>query len=265
VGTANTSVDPTYFYQVQNTPFGGTLPIMVNYQTAITAGASYYQVLMDGTPHTDTWTDYLWNGAAYVLQTITPKTVGGAIGCYPVHPLVQLFLWMNPSLGDLLSTTGLSNGLHTLTLQLRDGAGNPVGGPTPPLQLLVNNQQCVASLDLPLLSGTSADACGVMHYGVNKAANVSMGFTASQPANDATFSFSVVRGVTSVALPAIPPTSGPVSSAAPPIIDTVGALLGACPTAGFAVELYVAATMNNGWSRQSQYDASAALGFVLTP
>jgi len=42
-------------------------------------------------------------------------------------------------------------------------------------------------------------------------------------------------------------------------------LLGPCPTAGFAVELYVAATMNNGWSRQSQYDASALLAFVLTP
>ena len=75
----------------------------------------------------------------------------------------------------------------------------------------------------------------------------------------------MVRGVTGVTLPAAPPTSGPVSSAVSPITDTVGALLGACPTAGFAVEVYVAATINNGWSRQSQYDAEALLGFVLTP
>jgi len=53
VGTADTTVDPSYFYQVKDTPFGGTLPIMVNYQTALTAGASYYQVKIDGVPHTD--------------------------------------------------------------------------------------------------------------------------------------------------------------------------------------------------------------------
>ena len=267
VGTADTTVDPTYFYQVKATPFGGTLPIMVNYQTALTAGASFYQVKIDGTPHTDVWTDYFWNGSAYVLQTITPGQIGSVKGLYPVRPLNQLFLWLNPSLGDLLDTTGLSNGLHTLSLQLLNAAGNPLGAatPAPPLNILVNNQSCVAALSLPLLGGSPADACGVLHYGTNTAAVVSIGFTASQPANFANFSFSMVRGVTPVTLPAVPPTSGPVNTAVSPITATVGALLGPCPTAGFAVELYVAATMNNGWSRQSEYDAEALLGFVLTP
>ncbi len=264
VGLANTSVDPTYFYQVTNTPFGGTLPIMVNYQTALTAGASYYQVKVDGVPHTDVWTDYLWSGTSYVLQTITPKTVGAATGCYPVRPLAQLFLWYNTTLGDLLDTTGLSNGLHTITLQFLDGVGNPKVA-TPPLIIMVNNQPSVATLSLPLLGGLPADACGVLHYGVNKGAVLSIGFTASQPANYANFSFEMVRGVTAVALPSPPPSSGPVTAAVSPITDTVGALLGPCPTAGFAVELYVAATINNGWSRQSEYDAEALLAFVLTP
>lgn len=264
LGLADTTVDPTYFYQVKDTPFGGTLPIMVNYQTALTAGASYYQVKIDGIPHTDTWSDYLWNGVHYVLQTITPITVGPSVGCYPVRPLVQLFLWYNPTLGDLLDTAGLTNGLHILTLEFLNGAGIPMVG-TPPLEIMINNQHCVATLSLPLLGGSPADACGVLHYGANKAAVVSIGFTASQPANYANFSFSMVRGVTAVTLPAVPPTSGPVSTAVSPITDTVGALLGPCPTAGFAVELYVAATINNGWSRQSEYDADALLGFVLTP
>ena len=263
-GLADTTVDPTYFYQVKDTPFGGTLPIMVNYQTALTAGASYYQVKIDGIPHTDAWSDYLWNGTHYVLQTITPITVGPSVGCYPVRPFAQLFLWYNTTLGDLLDSTGLSNGLHTLTLQFLDGAGIPMVA-TPPLIIRVNNQPSVATLSLPLLGGSPADACGVLHYGANKAAVVSIGFTASQPANFANFSFAMVRGVTPVTLPAIPPTSGPVTTAVSPITDTVGALLGPCPTAGFAVELYVAATINNGWSRQSEYDAEALLGFVLTP
>jgi hypothetical protein len=263
-GLADTTVDPTYFYQVKDTPFGGTLPIMVNYQTALTAGASYYQVKVDGVPHTDAWSDYLWNGTQYVLQTITPKTVGPSVGCYPVRPLAQLFLWYNTTLGDLLNSTGLTNGLHTLTLQFLDSAGNPKVA-TPPLIIRVNNQPSVATLSLPLLGGLPADACGVLHYGANRAAVVSIGFSASQPANFADFSFEMTRGVTPVALPAIPPTSGPVNTAVSPITDTVGTLLGPCPTAGFAVELYVAATINNGWSRQSEYDAEALLGFVLTP
>ena len=146
-GLANTSVDPTYFYQVTNTPFGGTLPIMVNYQTALADGASYYQVKVDGVPHTDVWTDYLWNGTAYVLQTITPTTVGVSTGCYPVRPLWQLFLWYNTTLGDLLDTTGLMNGLHTITLQFLDSAGNPKVTAAP-LIIMVNNQSAVATLSI---------------------------------------------------------------------------------------------------------------------
>ena len=266
-GLADTSVDPTYFYQVKDTPFGGTLPIMVNYQTAAADGAYFYQVRVDGIPHTDTWTNYLWNGTEYVLQTISPITVGPTTALYPVHPLSQLFLWYNTSLGDLLDTTGLSNGQHTIQLFFTDAGGNLLPSiVSAPLVILVNNQNCVATLALPLLSGAPADACGVMHYGTNTAATVTMAFTASQPLNFATFSFSLVRGVTGVTLPTPPPASGPITSAVSPFTATVAALLtSSCPTAGFAGELYVAATINNGWSRQSQYDAEALLGFVLTP
>ena len=265
-GLADTSVDPTYYYQVKDTPFGGALPIMVNFQAAAGDGAYFYQVKVDGIPHTDTWTNYFWNGVTYVLETIPPKTVGPSVGCYPVHPVSELFLWINPSLGDLLDTTGLTNGLHEIVLQFTDSGGTPL--PTvvsPPLYVLINNQPCVATLSPPLLSGSPADACGVLHYGGSMASNVSIGFTASQPANFANFSFEVVRGVTGVTLPSPPPASGPVTSAVSPITDTVGDLLGGCATAGFAIDLYVAATINNGWSRQSQYDAQALMAFVLTP
>lgn len=33
-GLADTTVDPTYFYQVKDVPFGGTLPLMINHQRA---------------------------------------------------------------------------------------------------------------------------------------------------------------------------------------------------------------------------------------
>lgn len=61
------------------------------------------------------------------------------------------------------------------------------------------------------------------------------------------------------------PGGGPLLVSAPPGTEpTVADLLGACPTAGYAAEIYVAATMTNGIGRQSQCDAAALMGFVLT-
>jgi hypothetical protein len=107
--------------------------------------------------------------------------------------------------------------------------------------------------------------CGLLHYGTNKNLVATMAFTASQPANYATFSFELVKGVNPVVLPVVPPTGGPVTAAVSPFTGTVSNLLGTCTIAGFAEDLYVAATINNGWSRQSQYDAQALIAFVLAP
>ena len=48
-------------------------------------------------------------------------------------------------------------------------------------------------------------------------------------------------------------------------LPTVGSLLDACTLAGFTENLYVAHHATDGWSRQSQYDSSAARAFVLAP
>jgi len=265
MGLADTTGSPTYFYQVKDTPFGGTLPLMVNYQRAANDGAAYYRVEVDGNVRTDSWTDEMWNGTKYVPVTTTPTTVAGKSGCYPVHPVSQLFLWMNPSLGSLMDSTNIptvSPNTHTILLDFLDASGNHLEYSTP-LIILVDNNPCVAALAAVTVNGTAANACGILTY-TKTTDTVTMGLTASQPKNDATFSLSLIRGVTGVALPAAPPTSGPVSAVSSPITDTVGNLLGGCPIAGFALYLYVAATANNGWSRQSQYDASAAEAFVLS-
>ena len=257
-------------YQVTNAPFGGTLPIMVNYQSADSAGAAYYQVLVDGVPQTDTWTTYFWNGVTNVLQTVAAQTIGGSVGCYPVHPVAQLFNYQPPSLGDELDSTRFSNGLHTIQLQFLNSSGAKL---TPnlesaPLKILINNQSCVATLSPPVLNTTptptTADACGVIHYGATKTTTVTLTYTATQPANFAFYSFALVRGVSPVGPPPTLPSSAPVP-ATTPITATVAQFLGSCTIAGFAAEVYVAATMTNGFTRQSQYDAEALMGFVLTP
>ena len=264
-GKADTTVDPTYFYQVKDTPFGGTLPLMVNHLRAFNDGASYYRVKVDGVVRMDSWTDEKWNGTTYVAQTTAPVNVAGQPGYYPVHPLNELFLWMNPSLGSLMDSTSLSDALHTLVLEFVNGAGVLIET-SAPLTILVDNSSCVATLSSPILNAHTADpTCGFLQYVAKNADLVQMGLTASHPHNFATFSFTLVKGVNPVTLPAVPPTNGPVSVVVSPISGTVAALMGPCTIAGFAEFLYVAATANNGWGRQSQYDASAATAFVLAP
>ena len=264
-GLADTTVDPTYFYQVKNTPFGGTLPLMVNYMRALNDGAAYYRVKVDGVVRTDPFTDEHWNGFDYVAQTTAPVMVAAQPGYYPVRTLSDLFLWMNPSLGGLIDSTNLTNGLHTILLEFVNGVGALIETSSP-LTIRVDNNSCTATLAPPTLSGTSADpTCGLLHYVTKNAALVTMAFTASQPNGFATFAFELIKGVNQVALPAVPPTSGPVSAVASPITDSVINLMGSCTVAGFAELVYVWATANNGWSRQSQYDASAAIAFVLAP
>jgi hypothetical protein len=264
-GKADTTVDPTYFYQVKDTPFGGALPLSVNHLRAFEDGASFYRVKIDGVVRLDSWTDEKWNGFTYVATTTQPVVVAGQPGYYPVHPLAELFLWLHPELGSLVDSTNLSNGLHTITLEFVDAGGGLIETSTP-LTILVDNNKCVATLATPSLNGNTADpTCGTLKYAAKNTDPVMMAFVASHPNGFATFSFTLVKGVNTVALPTTPPTSGPVTTAVSPITDTVAHLMGGCNVAGFGEYLYVAATANNGWGRQSQYDASDAIAFVLAP
>ena len=140
---------------VTDAPFGGTLPIMVNYQSADSAGAAFYQVLVDGVVQTSAWTVFHWNGVTNVQITVTPETVnpGGTTGCYPVHPVAQLFDFQPPALGYLLDSTALTNGLHKIQLQFVDSSGHKMAGVVSvPLEIMVNNQPCVAVISPPTIN-----------------------------------------------------------------------------------------------------------------
>jgi hypothetical protein len=265
-GLANTTtISPPYFYQVDNTPFGGTLPLMVNYQVANAGGAVWYSVLVDSVVRTDSWTDLFWNGTEYVPITTAPTVVFSSqpgVYYYPVRPAGTLFDWLNPALGSLMDSTNLSNGLHTIVLNFVNAAGTRVETSTP-LTIRVDNNPCVAALGAPGIGSTVANPCGLLVY-TSTANVVTIGLTATQPNNFATYSFGLIRGLPGVA--AIPALSGPVPAPSP-VTGSVSTLLGTCAAspgiAAFAENLYVAATANNGWARQSQYDASDTQAFVL--
>jgi hypothetical protein len=93
-----------------------------------------------------------------------------------------------------------------------------------------------------------------------------MPFVALQRARFATYSFRVKRGAEpgyEVSASGSAAASVAAMPAAP--TATVDALLDACTIAGFSENLYVAHMATDGWSRQSQLDASDVRAFVLAP
>jgi hypothetical protein len=258
-GLADTSADPGAHYPVKNVPFGGMLPLMINHQRAANDGASYYRIKIGGNVRMDVWTDDKWNGTTFVTQTMNPLVINGQSGYYPVRPVSDLLLWLHPALGTLTDSTNLSNGVHTIGVEFITASGTLIETSNS-VTIYVDNQQCVAALATPTLNGNAADPnCGLLHYTGLTALPVDMLLTATHPAGFATYSFQVVKGVNGII-----GVGGPVPAASP-VTSPAATLLGTCTIAAFGEYLYVAASANNGWSRQSQYDASAAIAFVLAP
>jgi hypothetical protein len=114
-----------------------------------------------------------------------------------------------------------------------------------------------------LLNGSvAADACGVLKYSPSD--TVTLAYTASHPNGFAWRNFRIRRGVTDVSVPGLTASGDPVGAGSFSASPSVSSLLGSCPVAGFAEELYVGGTATDGWSRQG-YDANDLRAFVLAP
>jgi hypothetical protein len=119
-GYADTTMDPTYFFQVKDCPFGGTLPLMINWEHARSLGANYYQVFIEGpvgppTQVKQAFGDYRWSVPLneFELITTSPADPGGY---YLLRSPGQI--WLNHWLGLLLDTTGRPNGLNKISIKL---------------------------------------------------------------------------------------------------------------------------------------------------
>lgn len=259
-GKADTTTQPAYPFQFpKDSPFGGTLPVLIDHQAAWDSGAFYYRVMVDGVPRLDVWSDLRLNpanGKYEIIEQMQPD----ASGFYKVHNPINRYY--NADLGCLLVSTNLSNSLHaSFTVEFYNTAHAVISTKTHKLH--IDNNQCVASMDMPVLDGTSAQPqCGYLKY-TDKTHLVTLHYMASHPMGFANYSFSIIKGAFghySVGGPLVPN----------PFIqnytESVNSLLGTCPTvAAFAESLYVATTVINGVGRQSQYDASASLAFCLAP
>ena len=272
-GLADTWADTTYFFRVQNVPFGATLPVKINHYLASIDGAKWYQILVDGVPRGDSFGDYKWNVVTnrYDSVVISPQDVGFILHqVYPVRDLADLVLYFNSDLGGMVDSTGYADGLHTIEVRFYNAVGGaiplaaPNGGPH---TICFDNSRCFASLDAITCDGQSAGTdCGILKY-VNLTDLVTMTYRATQAHASATYSFRVLRGANEIVSLDQGGTVGlPSYSEA----AQVATLLGTCAApggpgvAGFLEELYVATRAINGEGRLSQYDASDARAFVLS-
>lgn len=160
-GYADTTVDPGYFFQVKDVPFGGTLSLMVNHEHAYADGARYYKVLVDGVTQRGSWNDYRWSTSTkrFVLRTLNPL----GSGYFRVRRPHEL--WYNHWLGYRLRTSGLTNSLHTVTVSLygAPNAGSFMGSHN--LQVQIDNQWPTAVIDQIIHDGMVVDTCAIVDSG----------------------------------------------------------------------------------------------------
>lgn len=121
-GYATTSTDPAYFFQVTDSPFGGTLNILGNLSNFKSLGATHYRVNVSyaggpAAPLTLSWNTYRWNPATsqYDLTPVSPIPGDDRYEIpaeYPTHAQrwYPSFLMMRWPSGD--------NGLYTFTVEI---------------------------------------------------------------------------------------------------------------------------------------------------
>jgi hypothetical protein len=181
-GFADTTMDPTYFFQVKDAPFGGTLPLMINWQSARSMGASFYQVFIGGVVVTQPFSDYLWSTALNVFELQTTVPVGGY---YPLRSAGQI--WLNNWLGLLLDTTGQPNALTTVSVKLfsAQSAASEIGHATDPgrfAALMIDNTLPTANIEqiLQQPGNVPVSTCAIVTTG---APTFTFEITASAPAH----------------------------------------------------------------------------------
>jgi hypothetical protein len=265
-GLADTTTQPSYPYQfTKDAPFAGVLSLQVNHLLAFLSGVRFYRVLVDGAVRLDTWSDLqlnLANGKYEIPHLFTPQIVGGNPGYYPIHLPGEFYF--NTDLAMILNSTSLANGLRTFTVEFTDNAGVVMETHSQPV--LIDNNPCTASIDMPVVGGISATTdCGMLKY-TDVTQDVTIHYVASHPNLFGTYSWRVGRAGKGT-VPGVPEASvdGPVSLAPFTFQKHVGPMLGACTSAAFYAYVYCYARAINGFSRQSQYDASAIIAFALTP
>ena len=174
------TTDPGYFFQVKDSPFGGTLNIMGNLSNFKSLGATHYRVNVSyegalATPLTLSWNTYHWNTVTSqfdltpVAPVAGPDHVYEIPADYPLHaerwyPSFLMMRW--PS-----GTNG--NGHYTFTVELFKQVGvGFVAVPTPANHLTVLVDNSGFNHDIVAVrqhgSGSPLNVCAIVTTGTSK-------------------------------------------------------------------------------------------------
>lgn len=266
-GKADTTTQPSYPYQfTKNAPFGGSLSLQINHSLANLDGVKYYRVRVDGNARLDTWWDLKLNtinGKYEIPVQSLPKTIAGQPGYYAIHKLNEWF--MNSDLGLIMDSGTLHDGLRVFTIDFTNSAGTVLA--THLQSVLIDNNRCTASVEMPSVNGISATTeCGMLRF-TDRSQHARIVYVASHPTPEyASFSWRLCKAGRGT-VPGVPECSRDGQASLTPFVfdKDVDSLLGLCPSAAYYAAVYVYAMTINGISRQSQYDASSAVAFALTP
>lgn len=147
------TTDPGYFYQVKDSPFGGTLNFFGNISSfKIDHGASHYAVLVskDGGPYTPlnrSWNTYKWNTTTfkYELTPVAPSDTITGVNPYPT-PAYQIPLeadgnyhpefWYPPF--NFMRWASGENGIYTFKVQIFQQTGSGWSDLTAALPVALN-------------------------------------------------------------------------------------------------------------------------------
>ena len=163
------TTDPGYFFQVKDSPFGGTLAVMINHEKARSLEAQYYRILVDGAIQSQGWSDYKWSTSLSAFQ-LTPASQTGSF--FRVRGAGEI--WYNHWLGYFLNTTPLTDGPHTIQVKLfgSASAASEIAGATDSLVVQVDNQWPRAVIDKivhhdpgnpnPAMRHRFVDACAIV-------------------------------------------------------------------------------------------------------
>lgn len=169
-GYADTSMDPSYFFQVKDCPFGGTLPLMINHERARAISptpANFYKVFIDG-PGVPTvevrtpFSDYLWSVPLNRFELVATTPIDGY---YPIRGAGQI--WLNAWLGLLLDTIGQPNAPNTISVKLFSArsAASEIGSVVDPgrrVTLIIDNTVPTARIEQIMHGTTSVDTCAIV-------------------------------------------------------------------------------------------------------
>ena len=163
-GYVDTSADVGYFFRVKDAPFGGTLSLMINHERAYAEGARYYKIFVDTVIQKQSWHDYKWSTSINRFELRTRNPIGS--GFFLVRRPHEL--WYNHWLGYRLSTSGLTNSLHTIEVTLYSAPNNASLMSTDSIGVMIDNQWPTAVIDEIRHDGAVVDTCAIVDSGTDE-------------------------------------------------------------------------------------------------